>query len=31
LLADPNEGLDRLIQTLTDIKLNFTTYSYSGN
>jgi hypothetical protein len=31
LLANPNEGLDRLIQTLTDIKLNFTTYSYSGN
>jgi hypothetical protein len=31
LLADPKEGLTRLIQTLTDIKLNFTTYSYSGN
>lgn len=31
LLADPKEGLSRLIQTLTDIKLNFTTYSYSGN
>ncbi len=31
LLNNPNEGLDRLIQTLTDIKLNFTTYSYSGN
>jgi hypothetical protein len=31
LLNDPKEGLDRLIQTLTDIKLNFTTYSYSGN
>lgn len=31
LLADPKEGMARLIQTLTDIKLNFTTYSYSGN
>ncbi len=31
LLADPKEGLTRLIQTLTDIKLYFTTYSYSGN
>lgn len=31
LLADPKEGLSRLIQTLTDIKLQFTTYSYSGN
>ena len=31
LLADPKEGLIRLIQTVTDIKLNFTTYSYSGN
>lgn len=31
LLADPREGLIRLIQTVTDIKLNFTTYSYSGN
>ena len=31
LLSDPKEGLTRLIQTLTDIKLHFTTYSYSGN
>ena len=31
LLADPKEGLSRLIQTLTDIKLYYTTYSYSGN
>lgn len=31
LLADPDEGLDRLIDTLTDIKLYFLTYSYSGN
>lgn len=31
LLADPKEGLNRLIQTLTDIKLYFTTYSYAGN
>ena len=31
LLADPKEGLSRFIQTVKDIKLNFTTYSYSGN
>lgn len=31
LLADPKEGLSRFIQSVTDIKLNFTTYSYSGN
>jgi len=31
LLHDPNEGLDRFIQTVTDIKLHFVTYSYSGN
>ncbi len=31
LLNDPNEGLERLIQTLDDIKLYFVTYSYSGN
>jgi len=31
LLADPKEGLARFIQTVTDIKLQFTTYSYSGN
>jgi hypothetical protein len=27
----PKEGMTRLMQTLTDIKLHFTTYSYSGN
>lgn len=31
LLSDPKEGLDRLIQTVTDVKLHFVTYSYSGN
>jgi hypothetical protein len=31
LLADPKQGLTRFIQTVTDIKLQFTTYSYSGN
>lgn len=31
LSNDPNEGLDRFIRTITDIKINFTTYSYSGN
>ena len=31
LLNDPNEGLDRFIQTVKDIKLHFVTYSYSGN
>jgi hypothetical protein len=31
LLADPNDGLARLISTLTDVKLHFVTYSYSGN
>jgi hypothetical protein len=31
LLADPKEGLSRFIQTVKDIKLYFTTYSYSGN
>jgi len=31
LLADPTVGLDRFIQTVTDIKLHFDTYSYSGN
>lgn len=31
LLNDPKEGLARLIQTVTDIKLHFVTYSYSGN
>jgi len=31
LLNDANDGLDRFIRTVTDIHLNFTTYSYSGN
>jgi hypothetical protein len=31
LLNNPDEGLERFIRTVTDIKLNFTTYSYSGN
>ncbi len=31
LLNDPNKGLDRFIRTVSDIQLNFTTYSYSGN
>jgi hypothetical protein len=31
LLNNPNEGLERFIRTVTDIKLNFTTYSYGGN
>jgi hypothetical protein len=31
LLNDPNQGLDRFIQTVKDIKLHLVTYSYSGN
>jgi hypothetical protein len=31
LLADPEEGLDRLIETVKDIKLHIESYSYSGN
>ena len=31
LMADGNQGLSRFIQTVTDIGLHFTTYSYSGN
>lgn len=31
LLNSPNEGLDRFIQTVRDIKLYFVTYSYAGN
>jgi hypothetical protein len=31
LLNNPNEGLDRFIQTVTDVKLHLVTYSYSGN
>ena len=31
LLNDPKEGLDRFIRSVSDIKLHFVTYSYSGN
>ena len=31
LLNDPDEGLERFIKTVRDIKLQFVTYSYSGN
>jgi hypothetical protein len=31
LLNDPNDGLDRLVRNLRDVKLHFVTYSYSGN
>ena len=31
LLNNPDEGLDRLIKTLEDVKIYFVTYSYSGN
>jgi hypothetical protein len=31
LLNNPQEGLDRFIRTVKDIKLHFVTYSYSGN
>ncbi len=31
LLSDPDEGIERFIQTVTDIRLHFVTYSYSGN
>jgi hypothetical protein len=31
LNADPDEGLDRFIRQVTDIKLVFQTYSYTGN
>ena len=30
LHADPNLGLQRLIDTVSDIKLHFTTYSHQG-
>jgi len=30
-LANPNTGLDRFIDSVSDIKLFFQTYSYSGN
>lgn len=31
LLHDPEEGLDRLIRSLEDVRLHLETYSYSGN
>ncbi len=31
LNSDPNEGLDRFIDQVTDIKLIFSTYGFSGN
>jgi hypothetical protein len=31
LLNDPNDGLDRFIRSVKDVKLYFNTYSYSGN
>ncbi len=31
LLHDPNDGLDRFVNTVKDIKLHYVTYSYSGN
>ena len=31
LLDDPNQGLDRFIQSVKDVKLYFITYSYAGN
>ncbi len=31
LLDQPNTGLDRLIENITDIQLTFETYGYSGN
>jgi hypothetical protein len=31
LFRDPNQGLDRFIQSVNDVKFFFVTYSYSGN
>lgn len=31
LLHNPTEGIDRFTQTVTDIKVHYVTYSYSGN
>ena len=31
LLSDPEEGIERFLHTVRDIKLHFVTYSYSGN
>jgi hypothetical protein len=31
MLSDPNEGLTRFINSVTDVHLYFVTYSYAGN
>ena len=31
LLGDAEEGLDRFVRTVRDVRLHFVTYSYSGN
>jgi prophage maintenance system killer protein len=31
LLNNPDEGLERFLRTVNDVKLHFVTYSYSGN
>ncbi|MEN9576536.1 MAG: hypothetical protein RL514_4391 [Verrucomicrobiota bacterium] len=31
LLSDPNDGLDRFINTVKDVKFHLVTYSYAGN
>ncbi|MGB0582279.1 MAG: hypothetical protein ACPGVU_21505, partial [Limisphaerales bacterium] len=31
LLANPEEGLDRFLQTVKDVRIHLVTYSYSGN
>jgi hypothetical protein len=31
LFADPNEGIERFLRTVRDVRLHFVTYSYSGN
>jgi len=31
LLNDPDEGLDRFLRTVRDVRVHFVTYSYSGN
>ena len=31
LLSDPDEGIRRFVETVTDIKIHLKTYSYSGN
>lgn len=31
LLSDSNEGIERFLRTVKDVKVHFVTYSYSGN